>query len=754
MPYPLLALLLLWLLTQGKEPPDDEPPPEEPVLELGPPLFGHIDANGQSILTLAYELFPVGGGKDWSVLEGPAGTEVGIDDTGAKSVRFTFTLAGNYLIKLMYTVPGTNQVLTDTVLCQVDAFVPPAPTLDLGEDKQVQIDSTGKAVLILNYAASGPITSKDWDVVSGPAGSQVGIDDTGAAQARLEFTVAGDYMVKLTVTVSNASGSVSDDINIQVLPANVPPPPPDTTLPDPPANAVFITGNQPNGFTVPAGQHYVIQGHVTTPKSVIVYGKLWGREKYGSDLHFMNVDNTKFQGGVFNPETDIGLWVEGAGELDYRGNYKEAWGFGLKTHPSWKMGDETVEAPMFYSEIGANGFKPYLQGSPLRLMPNGVPLPVLNLTRGVKLRGEPGKFAHYRNVSTKGSFLADVEISWFGVPGKLGRYPVHHHMREDASRGHVIRRTVVKHSGQHAFVAHMSSGITFEDCIAYDTPDEQYWYDRKTETSDLTYLRCISAWERGSDYIESGFLLARVGDVPQNGRILGCWGIGIGGRGTSAAFHWSEGDSGDNRATGGAGPSFWDFEDNGALACRMFGWSVWQNSGKAPHQIASAGKFTSINCGGNGGGGGLGVESGGGSLGAYSNIYVIKDNDIYNSGPSVGVQIWANGTGPHERINVRGGTHGIRFMHHSLPREGLPRPCIIRNCDFQGQSSYKIGVGETKSAGSTSQPGVWWIIDCGVTPADVEPGGAAPDTIIQIQQGNLAWRRVGNGNFAPIPLFA
>lgn len=747
----LLGLLLLLLLGSGQS--DEELPPDQPTLELGPPVFGQIGSNGQAVINLSYKLFPVGGNKAWEVVEGPSGVQVGITNTGEKSASFSFTVAGNYLIKLTYTILVTGQVLTDTVLCQVDPVEPPVPVLSLGADLQLQLLATGVVSAVINYTCNRIITGKTWEVLVGPAGSQVNITDTGLLQARMEFTMAGDYTVELRATVSNPSGSVSDSVIVQVVGHTDPPP----DLPDPPPGTIFLSGNLPDGLRVTSG-HYAIQGEVRTPKSLVFAGtsKLWGREKWGSDIHFTNVNNALFQGGVFNPDSDIGLWIEGQAQIDYRGNAKEAWGYGLKTHATWKPNDEIVECPMTWGEITTQGFKRYTQGAPLRTMPNGQMLPTLNLTRGVKMRGEAGHLVHYRNVSTarNAEELSYCEFSYFGLD-KLGRYPVHHHMRMDATRGIVHRGLVVKHSKAHAFVAHMSHGVTFQDCIAYDVEGEAYWYDPTSRTdpgqptgdpsvtNDLHYIRCVAAHSpNDTDFRHSGFRLAR---SLRGNMVRGCLAVGIGGRGlgpggsgTGSAYFWTESDS--NAEI----PSIWEpFEDNVALACAGYGWGGWQNSGNVRHAIASHGKFTAINC-----------RRGGYTLGAYRNKYEAKKIEIYNSDPeSRGLEIWAVDTFHHD-IKIRGGKHGIALRHHTLPHT---RPTRVQNVDIQGTTGRKVYVQENAPS---SKPNEWELVNCSLNIQDPMSNfehfdqGIAAGSVIKMQEGNQARRIASNGQVTTIPPFA
>ena len=52
----------------------------------------------------------------------------------------------------------------------------------------------------------------------------------------------------------------------------------------------------------------------------------------------------------------------------------------------------------------------------------------------------------------------------------------------DGSRGSQVVGTVVRDCGSHAFVPHMSNGVTFKDCVAYSVNEDAYWWDPGTAT--------------------------------------------------------------------------------------------------------------------------------------------------------------------------------------------------------------------------------------------------------------------------------
>jgi PKD repeat protein len=755
MPFQLLALLLVLFLLTQKEAPPDEPPPEEPTLELGPPIFGQIGAGGQAVLNLTYTLSPEGGGKVWSVAEGPAGAEVGIDNTGVKSARFTFSVAGNYLIQLSYTVPVTGQVLTDAVVCQIDPAPLPAPTLNLGPDAEVVLDATGKATLTLNYSASGTITSKQWQVVTGPVGAQVEITDTGATQAKLTFTVAGAYMVKLTVTVSNTSGSVSDEININVTPA-----------PAPPAVRV-ITGPFPNGFTVPEGETWEMRGEVTMgtdlrSNSPVVHGVLQAFSVYSPHLKFLGVKNSTFVGGAFVPETspvtDPGLWVRGKGQLNFQGARKAAWGYGMMFDPTWLPTDQMVEGPLFNGEITAAGFKPYVMGNPLRTMRDGRKLPTFNLTRSVKISGTgPDGRAHVHINSTMPQIFRYVEESYMAPQrldadgnnvGVLGRYALHFHECGNGSRGSIVEGVVIKHTGNLAFVTHESHGVAHRDNIGYDVQNGAYTWDRGTMTNDILYDRCVGAWVRVIPSFRGTRLTAFNLGRGTGNKARGCLAVGVMGNRDASGFFWPE----DVSQTSGVGDGVWEFVDNTSLANKRHGAFTWQNTGRL-HQVPTQGTFVSINCGG------AGI-----SHGAYLNRYQYGAKGkivIYCPPGGVGIVVHALPGGPPiaagyslawEGLEIHGGAHGIVIARHGLP-SSIPQ--LFRDIVMTEQTGKKVVVVEDSQGGFTGDdPGLHDSVNCGLNAfTDFDLAAALPGTRIRVQQGTQAWQIVGKGAPTPIAPF-
>lgn len=209
---------------------------------------------------------------------------------------------------------------------------------------------------------------------------------------------------------------------------------------------------------------------------------------------------------------------------------------------------------------------------------------VFNLTRNVKIHGTVGGRAHIFVRSSTLSTIEYVEIRHMGPrrflnndwDGVLGRYGLHFHANYDDTRGTVVKGTVVTECGFHAFVPHLSHGITFEDCVSYDTFDDAYWWDTPTTqgifpdlTHDTLYNKCLAAYARRED---KGFRLAGFGlNAGTNNTITGSASVGIqnGGKG----YEWHELSHG-----------VWNFLTNVAHNNNGAGTFVWHN-GNTFHDV-------------------------------------------------------------------------------------------------------------------------------------------------------------------------
>ncbi len=129
----------------------------------------------------------------------------------------------------------------------------------------------------------------------------------------------------------------------------------------------------------------------------------------------------------------------------------------------------------------------------------------------------------------------------------------------------MIDSCVVRDCGAHAYVPHMSNGISFRDCIAHDVTDHAYWWDDFDETDDTLWENCVAskvAVSYPERYVNSGFR-HQAGKARSN-VARGCVAVGVQGSG----FFWDAAGSGE-----------WIFDDCLAHHCTEAGLRAWQNNG-------------------------------------------------------------------------------------------------------------------------------------------------------------------------------
>lgn len=423
--------------------------------------------------------------------------------------------------------------------------------------------------------------------------------------------------------------------------------------------------------------------------NVVVRGRLVLKPAAADLTHtitFAGVDERIFAGDGMEPlDTDVGLWIMDNGTVDLAGTPKLAWTragsaltagtteIELQDEPAgWRSGDELVITPTGLSrgETSGDGFEtaavesvsgrtvrlhralrrdhPTVDAGGMRTMT----AEVLNVTRNVRIEGSPKGRAHIMVHSARPQSIRQAALRYLGprqpgdefTQGVLGRYALHFHLCEDGSRGSVVEATVVRDAGNHAFVPHTSHGVTFRDCISFDTYDEPYWWDQAPNTrtagpptDDTAYVNCVAALVRVDPpfrgYRLSGFVLGRGrGNVAR-----GCVAVGVQGSGDASGFHWPEGSQG-----------VWTFADCVAHN-NVNGIFTWQNTSDV-HTIADFVAYHN--------------HESGISHGAYGNPYLYRD-----------VILHGNAAGA-VRVHAVSRDDGLRFVN------------LI--CDGAGQSDYLV----------------------------------------------------------------
>ncbi|WP_395293311.1 hypothetical protein ACF9IK_06715 [Kitasatospora hibisci] len=320
-------------------------------------------------------------------------------------------------------------------------------------------------------------------------------------------------------------------------------------------------------------------------------------------LRFPSVDEKRFQGdGMKVVDTDVGLWVTGAGYLRLDGAAKTAWvraagelragatTVSLAAPPAgWRAGDELAVTPT--GPPDEDGFSarydlavvrsvsgstvtleaPLRYAHPRVALGGGVTVgaEVLNLTRSVRVEGSAEGRAHVHLTSSRQADVrhavlrwvgprTDTRESWKGPDGSaavttpvLGRYGLHFHMLGDATRGTVVEGVVVRDAGNHAYVPHASHGITFRSCISHDTWEDAYWWDGPPDTrtpqqpsDDIVYESCVASRTvlepNPRAYRLTGFNLG----AGTGGKALDCVAVGVQGANGASGFEWPENGEG------------------------------------------------------------------------------------------------------------------------------------------------------------------------------------------------------------------
>jgi hypothetical protein len=448
-----------------------------------------------------------------------------------------------------------------------------------------------------------------------------------------------------------------------------------------------ISGTQTRaGFTVEAGNTLRFDPNVSSTLYVsgnlILKGTLEMKPANPSIVHrlvFTGANEAEFVGGGMTPlATDDGLWVVEGGRLDLQGAAREPWvrlAGGADAGPTtltlaadpvgWRVGDYLRIAPtgarqyrdhFDWSTITAISGRTVTLASALTLAHPAVSLPdgrtttaeVLNLSRNVRIEGSPPASFFPRAAGANPNGRAHVFVNnntpvrhtidyvWFRYMGPrkydatsrqsrfvMGRYALHFHMGGRNNVGTVVRGAVVIDTGSHAFVTHLTDGITFDRTIAYGTAETPYWWDVKSNeepelpndpSNQIVYDRAIAAGVIADGGTSSHRLAGFSLGCGSGNRVSGSVAVGVKGDVQSSGFFWPEGANSCSNA--------WTFTSNVAHNNLIDGIFVWQNDSEA-HVVTG---FTAYR------NGGAGIEHG-----AYRNRFdfrspVLAGNDLEPGG--------------------------------------------------------------------------------------------------------------------------
>ncbi|MGH7556479.1 MAG: hypothetical protein ACREMD_01595 [Gemmatimonadota bacterium] len=531
-----------------------------------------------------------------------------------------------------------------------------------------------------------------------------------------------------------------------------------------------------DGFIVPGGEVWKIDGEVQSNGNVIVEGTLVMRA--GDTLRFVEIDESGFVGGGMKPlDSDTGLWVIGDGALDIEGSAVQAWNR-TGVDPTWTEGHEIVLMPWKNGDSGwdwekdVSTIQPYTLGQPVPELIPGFPTEVVNLTRDVRIEGTPEGRTHIWILSRKPQRIRHAAIRYVGpqqsgdrgrLAGVSGRYGLHFHRMGDAARGSIVEGVVIRDCGNHAFVPHASHGITFRRCVAFDTFTEQFWWDivdpnntsraRRTDftqSDDVVYEECLGVLARwnGPGYHGSNFLLNRT----EGGAIVGCVAVGCQAWKEGSGFHWP--------SKANFPPNVWRWKDNLSHNHLKGGFRVWQNT-KNIHEVSGLRAF---NCGE------FGIANGAYGTPGYrwSDFEIVGlGGSSFGSGLPYTVGIVLHAVAPagrnryqsrsdgyghsFERGRIRGADVGILTTEHVAEASV---PTLIKDVVFEDLADVVLLVDE----GKRRNPGLLDFVNCTrdgepLRPEDVRLASTMPGFRARFQNGAGAWQIDDAARVTDIALF-
>ena len=497
-----------------------------------------------------------------------------------------------------------------------------------------------------------------------------------------------------------------------------------------------------SGASIKGGLIYASDKSATlqSTKNIIVTGLLQAKPAGPSVLHilrFIGVKEDSFTGGGEDPmDSDIGLWVMGAGKLDLQGSPKTSWAWsntGISgtsiniTQKGWNVGDElmitpTAKGATVHDErtiTAINGETVVVNSSVTRATVNGKWNPeVCNLTRNVRIEGTASGKSHVFIRSMTPQNVQYVQFRYLG-PRKqqsgdaakefiLGRYGIHFHHCMEGSRGSVVEGCVMRDIDNHAYVTHGSNGILVHNDIAYNVTETPFWWDEGFQhaSHDISWIhnvaalvkfvsRSINVENKDGDVTLSsrGYLLGHGdGNICDSNVAVGCQGDPRDG----AGFKW---EAVSNEYLEGV----WQFIGNRAHN-NQTGEETWQNV-QQPHVLSY---FVSYH-------NGIGIYHG-----AYANPYKMEHVELY------GNQLIIHAASSNEaRIRFEDFTIDAGGADYAVVIEGNTEPgavpILIRNLKA---TNYKVAVlsdqaGREKVCADIIQSDGKYVMAAGVNAAEV-----------------------------------
>lgn len=475
---------------------------------------------------------------------------------------------------------------------------------------------------------------------------------------------------------------------------------------------------------------------VTMRGNLVVRGKLEMKPNPGitHTLRFDGIDERDFVGGGMNVlASDIGLWVMGSGRLDLRGAPRAGWNR-TGSDPTWASTDEILTAPFEPGDVST--FAPYGGSLASVTSPDGrvFTQEALNLTRSVRIEGTPNGRTHIFIRSSSPQSIRYVAIRHVGPrQGELpddnhfviGRYGLHFHMCGRGSAGSVVTGVVLRDCGSHGFVAHLSNGIAFSDCVAYTVNEDAYWWDNPDRSHRVEYLHCMAA---------------RLIPIPAyRGYRLAGFNLGLG-RGLSADDCVVAGNLGNTGASGFLWPKeanstsglTWAMTRCVAHNNRWAGIYFWHND-ESHHVVADFVSFRNR----------IGIEHG-----SYWNLLHVDRPLTFSN--DIGIVVHALSAGPPQDqlayLDARI-YDAVSIVNHLVPTSGT--------ATFYGSTLSHVTIGE--SAGGSSRYDFVSCTSDGATslePADFSVNRMRPTSVYRVQRPDgSAFQVLADGTATEVPAF-
>lgn len=365
---------------------------------------------------------------------------------------------------------------------------------------------------------------------------------------------------------------------------------------------------------------------------------------------------------------------------------------------------------------------------------------ILNLTRNVRIEGTASGKTHIFIRSSAAQSIRYVAIRYVAPDFKsgsvadvgpidaTGRYGIHFHHCGDGSRGTTVEGCVVRDADGHAFVPHMSHGITMVNCISYNTRMDAYWWDegKANQTDDIIWDKCVAAGvgagPNHNPHRVGGFAL-QFGD---RNVVTNCVAVGVGGSSDSAGFKWPE----------FANNSVWTWGSNVSHNNLRSGLFTWQNDTRN-HDV---GFFTSYHNGLHG------INHG-----AYFNEYFYHDAVLYgNAGAGVILKavnhLGTSAALRFERLVIDGAGITPTLVingQHTGAAENIPLPTKFTDCTMLNETDVKVKVKNVRQDGGIGGQGFkdrWDFVNCGMQVADIYfTADADPESLVRAQNGSSAF---------------